>query len=187
MILGLLTLLSTLAWGAEPGQAEDAAVQHAMDQAKLFTRRGWVEDARAELEAAAATPAGAESAALWWALAGARLSLCDAEGAWLAAERAAALTKDEAARAEALTFAADLRGQQRRAGHRNYHQPHRRDEDAGRDVIEIDVFALKDRDQHGQRQAEQQGHPDPPCKQCQRLVPAEGTQLSGQHQQYHHT
>ncbi|MBK9647563.1 MAG: hypothetical protein IPO67_20785 [Deltaproteobacteria bacterium] len=111
MILGLLTLLSTLAWGAEPGQAEDAAVQHAMDQAKLFTRRGWVEDARAELEAAAATPAGAESAALWWALAGARLTLCDAEGAWLAAERAAALTKDEAARAEALTFAADLRGQ----------------------------------------------------------------------------
>jgi hypothetical protein len=109
MILGLLTLLSSWVWGAAP--AEDAAVQHAMDQAKLFSRRGWVEDARAELEAAAATAAGAESAALWWALAGARLTLCDAEGAWLAAERAAALTEDEAARAEALAFAADLRGQ----------------------------------------------------------------------------
>ena len=111
MILGLLTLLSSLAWGAEPTTAEDAAVQHALDQAKLFTRRGWVEDARAELEAAADTPAGAESAALWWALAGARLTVCDAEGAWLAAEQAAALTEDEAARAEALGFAADLRGQ----------------------------------------------------------------------------
>jgi hypothetical protein len=109
MILGLLTLLASIAWGAAP--VEDAAVQHALDQAKLFTRRGWVEDARAELEAAALTPAGAESAALWWALAGARLTLCDAEGAWLAAEQAAALTDDEAARAEALTFAADLRGQ----------------------------------------------------------------------------
>ncbi|MEY3214467.1 MAG: hypothetical protein RIT28_4948, partial [Pseudomonadota bacterium] len=82
-----------------------------MDQAKLFTRRGWVEDARAELEAAAATPAGAQSAELWWALAGARLTVCDVEGAWLAAEQAAALTDDAAARAEALTFAADLRGQ----------------------------------------------------------------------------
>ena len=98
MILGLLTLLSTLAWGAEPGPAEDAAVQHAMDQAKLFTRRGWVEDARAELEAAAATPAGAESAALWWALAGARLTLCDAEGAWLAAARRAAARASPCAR-----------------------------------------------------------------------------------------
>lgn len=114
MIFGLLALLSLWApsaRGAEPGQAEDAAVQHALDQAKLFTRRGWVEDARAELEAAAATPAGAESAALWWALAGARLTVCDAEGAWLAAERAAALIDDAGARAEILSFAADLRGQ----------------------------------------------------------------------------
>ena len=43
MIFGLLALLSLWApsaRGAEPGQAEDAAVQHALDQAKLFTRRG---------------------------------------------------------------------------------------------------------------------------------------------------
>lgn len=109
MTLGLLVLSLTLAWGAEP--KEDPGVQHAIDQARLFTKRGWLEDARAELEAAAATPAGAESAALWWALAGARLTLCDAEGAWLAAEQAAELTDDEAARAEALSFAAELRGQ----------------------------------------------------------------------------
>lgn len=76
----------TLLLGAAMAQSPD--FRSHLDQAKFFVRRGWADDALAELERAAATEDGRIDPDVWWLLAQVRLELGDLAGAEDAAEKA---------------------------------------------------------------------------------------------------
>ncbi len=94
-------LLLALLLAADPALAADP--DHAVDQARLFVKKGWLRDARAELERAAATPEGYRSFAVHWTLSQVAWELDDPEAALeharLALERAETEEEAEPARA----------------------------------------------------------------------------------------
>jgi len=73
-------------------QAQD--VDHHVNQARLFVKKQWYEDAEAELEKAVRLDEGKADYDAWWLLAQVRYELLDAEGAAEAARRATELTRD---------------------------------------------------------------------------------------------
>jgi hypothetical protein len=77
--------MSPLLW-VTVALAQDA--QHHLDQANLFVRKQWYDDAAAELELAIASPGGETSFEAWWLLAQVRYELLDAEAALDAARTA---------------------------------------------------------------------------------------------------
>jgi len=79
---------------AGPAAAQSGAYTVHVEQAKLFVRKGWLDDALAELDAARATEDGAADYEVWWLTAQVRYELRDAEGAWQAADDAAAVAPD---------------------------------------------------------------------------------------------
>ena len=83
-------------------QAQDA--EHHVNQARLFVKKQWYDDAEAELEDAVRLPDGRDSYDAWWLLAQVRYELLDAEGASEAARTATELTRDpdEALQAQQL-------------------------------------------------------------------------------------
>jgi hypothetical protein len=92
---GLLFALQLL---LSPAAAQDAG--HHVDQARLFIKKQWYEDAAEELEQAIDLDGGSYDA--WWLLAQVRYELLDAEGAYEAARAAVEHTRDpdEALRAQ---------------------------------------------------------------------------------------
>ncbi|MCB9762929.1 MAG: hypothetical protein H6739_24220 [Alphaproteobacteria bacterium] len=89
--------------------AADPEVDHHVAQAKLFVKKGWYTDARTELEAAVATPAGQTSYDAHWLLAQVCYELREAEAAANFARTAASLAEspDDAARAAGLADTID--------------------------------------------------------------------------------
>ncbi|MBN1336937.1 MAG: hypothetical protein JXB39_13350 [Deltaproteobacteria bacterium] len=94
-LLFVLLLLFDPAVAADP--------DHAVDQARHFLQKGWVKDARAELERVAATPEGYGSFEVHWLLSQVAWDLDDPEAALdharLALERAETVEEAEPARA----------------------------------------------------------------------------------------
>ena len=71
--------------------AEATNVSHSVSQARFFIRKGWYEDARMELETAAATSEGQHDQQVFWLLAQVCYELLDVEAALDNARRSAAL------------------------------------------------------------------------------------------------
>lgn len=92
-----------------PVYAQDPAVQHHVDQAKLFIKKQWYIDAQAELDAALETPAGQSSYEVHWLLAQVSYEMLDAERAWTLAQQAANLTNDPDQALQASQLAESLR------------------------------------------------------------------------------
>jgi hypothetical protein len=94
-------LLLALLLAIGPAGASDP--DHAVDQARLFLKKGWLEDARDELERALATPEGTRSFEVHWVLSQVAWEMDDPaaalEHARLALERAETVEEAEPARA----------------------------------------------------------------------------------------
>ncbi|TNE89108.1 MAG: hypothetical protein EP330_11760 [Deltaproteobacteria bacterium] len=75
--------------------AQDPDFRSHLDQAKFFAKRGWMEDAREELDKAITSEDGRVDPDVWWLLASVRLELGDLAGAEAAAEKAQTYARDE--------------------------------------------------------------------------------------------
>jgi hypothetical protein len=86
----VIPVFVAVAVAAEPSSASASAdaVRSHLDQARLFIKKEWYDDAQAELEAATSLPDGRIDPEAWYLLATVRYELCDIEGALAAAERA---------------------------------------------------------------------------------------------------
>ncbi len=93
-------LLMALLVASPAVRAQSGSSSHAVDQARLFIRKGWYEDARAELDEAAASPEGQASFDLHWLLSGVAFELLDVAAAVEHARIAAGLAQDADASAE---------------------------------------------------------------------------------------
>ncbi len=95
-----------MTWIALPAlvAAQDEAQTH-LDQARLYMRKQWFDEAAAELELATQTAAGATNAEAWWLLAQVRYELLDAKGAMDAARTAAGVTSDPGEASQAQAYA----------------------------------------------------------------------------------
>ncbi len=88
-------LLILLLWlHATPVAAQDASSSHAVDQARLFIRKGWHADARDELLQALTSPEGSQSYEVHWLLAQVLYELLEVGLAIEHARVAAGLTED---------------------------------------------------------------------------------------------
>jgi len=88
-----LLLLVLMLWAA-PVAAQEASSSHAVDQAKLFIRKGWHTDARDELLRALTSPEGSQSFEVHWLLAQVLYELLEVGRATEHARVAADLTED---------------------------------------------------------------------------------------------
>ncbi len=88
--LSLLVLLLV----ASPASAQEASSAHAVDQAKLFIRKGWHADARDELLRALTSPEGSQNYEVHWLLAQVLYELLEVGRAIEHARVAAGLTED---------------------------------------------------------------------------------------------
>ncbi len=79
---------------APPAVAQEVSSSHAVDQAKLFMRKGWNVDARDELLRALTTPEGSQSFEVHWLLAQVLFELLEVGRATEHARIAAGLTAD---------------------------------------------------------------------------------------------
>lgn len=87
-------LLLVMLLFAAPAVAQDASSSHAVDQAKLFMRKGWHADARDELLLALTSPEGSQSFEVHWLLAQVLYELLEVGRAIEHARVAAGLTED---------------------------------------------------------------------------------------------
>ena len=87
-------LLLVLLLHAAPVAAQEASSSHAVDQAKLFIRKGWSVDARDELLRALTTPEGSQNFEVHWLLAQVLYELLEVGRATEHARVAAGLTED---------------------------------------------------------------------------------------------
>ncbi len=87
----LLLVFLLLPW---PAAAQGGSTSHAIDQARLFIRKGWHEDAHAELMEALATPEGSQSFEVHWLLSQVSYELLMVGPAVDHARVAAGLTED---------------------------------------------------------------------------------------------
>jgi hypothetical protein len=88
-----ILVLVLLLWAA-PVHAQEASSSHAVDQAKLFMRKGWHADARDELLRALTSPEGSQSFEVHWLLAQVLYELLEVGRATEHARVAAGLTED---------------------------------------------------------------------------------------------
>ncbi len=87
-------LLLALLLQAAPVAAQEASSSHAVDQAKLFIRKGWHADARDELLRALTSPEGSQSFDVHWLLSQVLYELLEVGRATEHARVAAGLTED---------------------------------------------------------------------------------------------
>jgi hypothetical protein len=86
MLLLLAIWTPILSYGSD--MSANADFRSHLDQAKFFVKKGWLEDAKMELEKATADPNGQLSAEVWYLFATVQLQLCDLAGAQHSAARA---------------------------------------------------------------------------------------------------
>ncbi len=96
---------------ASVAMAQEDPIRAHLEQARLFLKQGWTDDARKELEKAVATTDGKRHPEVWYLLATTRYELCDFVGARDAASRAHTYSRDEAELETASSFSLFLQEQ----------------------------------------------------------------------------